>query len=279
MKTTVIAEIASSHNGDIALARAMVRAAAEAGVDCVKFQSWQARHVASSDPDKKRYEQLELSDEAHFILKDECARHGVKFLTTIFDIDRVDFLVKLGLDTIKIASVDLKHTKLLEAVKGKFAHIILSTGMSHPKEVENAVEVLRGEKISLLHCVSFYPTPIEKVNLGRMLWLKHYCASVGYSDHCAGAEAAKLAIAMGAEYIEKHFTLSRYLPQTGHQTSASAGARQVTTHEVADEPAVFKEICDYAKFVEEARGTGRVEMWDEELPVRQKYTGRLGSNS
>jgi sialic acid synthase SpsE len=279
MKTKIIAEIASSHNGDIELGKAMIRAAAEAGVDGVKFQSWQAKNIASSDPDKKRYEELELSDAAHRILKDECEKHQVKFLTTVFDIDRINFLLDLGLDTVKVASVDLKHTKLLKALKGKFAHIILSTGMSRPQEVQDAVEALKGQRITLLHCVSLYPTPIDKVNLGRMMWLKNFCESVGYSDHAAGPEAAKLAIAMGAEYVEKHFTLDRSLPQTGHQTTVEAGAKPITTHEIADEPLAFKEICDYARFVEQARGQGRIDMWDAEISVREKYTGRLGHNA
>ncbi len=279
MKTTIIAEIASSHNGDVELGKAMIRAAAEAGVDCVKFQSWQAKNIALSDPDKKRYEKLELSDKDHGILKSECEKWQVKFLTTVFDMERIDFLVELGLDTIKVASVDLKHTKLLKALKGKFSHIILSTGMSRPQEVQNAVDVLKGQRITLLHCVSFYPTPIDKVNLGRMLWLKNFCESVGYSDHLAGPEAAKVAIAMGAEYVEKHFTLSRYLPQIGHQTTVQADAKPITTHMVADEPLVFRDICEYAKFVEMAQGQGRMDMWDEEMLVRQKYTGRLGNNA
>lgn len=279
MRTKIIAEIASSHNGDIELAKALIKSAAEAGVDYVKFQSWQASNVPDNDPDKQRYEQLELGNEAHFILKKECQKNSVKFMTTIFDLSRIDFLRKLDLDIIKVASVDLKHVKLLKALKGKFKHIMLSTGMSRPKEVEKAVCLLRGEKITLLHCVSFYPISIEKINLNRMLWLKNFCESVGYSDHARGAEAAKLAIAMGAEYIEKHFTLSRYLPQPVHKTSIKDGARAITTHEIADEPPVFKEICEYAKFVKRARGQGRIDMWDEEMPVRLKYTGRLGKNT
>ena len=279
MRTQIIAEIASSHNGDMELAAALIKSAAEAGVDYVKFQSWQAKNVSDNDPDKQRYEQLELSDEAHFILMKECQRNNVRFMTTVFDLNRIDFLQKLGLDIIKVASVDLKHTKLLKALKGKFEHIILSTGMSTPDEVKNAVETLKGQKITLFHCVSLYPTPADKINLDRMLWLKSFCHSVGYSDHALGSEASKLAIAMGAEYIEKHFTLSRYLPQPVHKTSVKEGVKAITTHEIADEPLVFKEICEYAKFVKQARGQGRIDMWDEEMPVRLKYTGRLGNNT
>lgn len=279
MRTQIIAEIASSHNGDIELGKALIKAAAEAGVDFVKFQSWQAKNVAAGDPDKARYEQLELADEAHFVLKKECDKYNVQFLTTVFDLERIDFLVKLGINSVKVASVDLKHTKLLKALKGKFEHIILSTGMSRPDEVKSAVEVFKGQKITLLHCVSLYPTPADKVNLGRMLWLKSFCGSVGYSDHTSGPEVSKLAIAMGAEYIEKHFTLSRYLPQPVHKTTVKEGAKAITTHEIADEPEVFKDICVYAKFVEMIKGEGRIDMWEEESFVREQYTGRLGKNS
>ena len=278
MRTKIIAEMASSHNGDIELGKALIKAAAEAGVDIVKFQSWLAKNVSEDDPDKKRYEKLELSDEAHHILKRECEKYNIEFMTTVYDLERINFLIELGIDTIKVASFDLKHTKLLKALKGKFEHIIVSTGMSNPDEVKNATEILKGQKFTLLHCISLYPTPIDKVNLNRMLWLKNFCPSVGYSDHTLGPEASKLGIAMGAECVEKHFTLSRYLPQPTHKTTIGEGAKAITTHEIAGEPSVFKEICEYARLVEKMKGEGRIDMWEEEKYVRGKYTGRLGKN-
>ena len=273
----VIAEIASSHNGDLELARAMIKAAAEAGVDYVKFQSWQAKNVKDNDPDKRRYEKLELSDSAHEELIKECKRHRVNFLTSIFDRGRIPFLKSLGLDIIKIPSTYCKSEEMLKECKKNFKTVIVSTGMSHPKEVELAAKMLKGHDYAFLHCASIYPLPKNKVNLKRMIWLQTLAPKWGLSDHYQGSEASKIAIAMGANFIEKHFTLSRHLPQALHKTSDDKKAKPITTHLIADEPWVFKEICDWRDLVVEMMGDGQKEMFSEELLVRKKYSGRLGN--
>ena len=275
--TKVIAEIASSHNGDLILAKAIIKAAAEAGVDYVKFQSWQAKNVKDNDPDKERYKNLELSDEDHYELIKECKRHSVEFLTSVFDRGRIPFLKKLGLDIIKIPSAYCKSETMLKACRENFKIIILSTGMSKKAEVERAAKIFKGHDFALLHCVSLYPLPKDQVNLRRMIWLKSLAPKWGLSDHYQGAEASKIAIAMGVDFIEKHFTLSRHLPQMRHTTTLAANAKSITTHEIADEPSVFKEICQWRDLVAEMMGSGRQEMWSEEKGVRQKYTGRLGN--
>ncbi len=277
MKTKIIAEIASSHNGDLELAKAMIKAAAEAGVDYVKFQSWQAKNVKDNDPDKARYKKLELSDLAHRELINECKKYGVKFLTSIFDRGRIPFLKGLGLDTIKIPSTYCKSEEMLKECGKNFKTVIVSTGMSHPEEVELATKVLKGHDYALLHCVSIYPLPKNKVNLKRMIWLQSLAPKWGLSDHYQGSEASKIAIAMGADFIEKHFTLSRHLPQAFHKTSDDKKAKPITTHLIADEPGVFKEICDWRDLVAEMMGDGNRGMFKEELSVRKKYTNRLGN--
>ena len=275
--TKIIAEIASSHNGDLNLAKAMIKAAAEAGVDYVKFQSWQAKNVKDTDPDKERYKTLELSDEAHYELIKECKKNGVEFLTSIFDRGRIPFLKKLGLNTIKIPSTYCNSEKMIKACRDNFKTVIVSTGMSSPEEVKKTSQLLKGHDFVLLHCVSIYPLPKEKVNLQRMLWLKELAPKWGLSDHYLGAEASKIAIAMGADFIEKHFTLSRHLPQIRHTVTLASNASSITTHEIADEPQVFKEICAWRDLVSEMMGNGRKEMWPEEKDVRKKYTNRLGN--
>ncbi len=275
MKTKIIAEIASSHNGDMELAKSMIQAAAEAGADIVKFQSWQAKNVADSDPDKKRYEGLELSDADHEMLIAECDRLGVEFLTACFDIERIPFLKSLGLKSIKVPSVNLKEPKLIKALVENFEHVFVATGMSTVGEIENAIKVLSdAKKYTIMHCVAIYPTPLEKANLKKLEWLKKFSSSVGYSDHTMGIEAPIVAMSMGIEYLEKHFTLSRYLPQETHTTAD--GSKPITTHSFASEPHEFKQICDWAKKIDVIHGDGGLEMNPEEELTRKKYTGRLG---
>ncbi len=277
MKTKIIAEIASSHNGDIELAKAMIKAAADAGVDYVKFQSWQAKNVRDDDPDKNRYRKLELSDEAHRLLIGECDKNGIGFLTSVFDRNRIPFLKSLGINIIKIPSVYCQSEEMLLACRDNFETIILSTGLSYEGEVSRAAEILKGHDFALLHCVASYPLPKERANLARMRWLQSIAPRWGLSDHCYGAEAAKVAVAMGADFVEKHFTLSRYLPQETHKTSDEAEAKAITTHMIADEPDVFREICQWRDLVSKMIGSGQKEMMAEEKSVRKKYTGRLGT--
>lgn len=273
-KTKIIAEVASCHNGNLELAKALVRAAKDCGADIVKFQSWQARNVKSSDPDKKRYEKLELSERDHFILKDYCDEVGIEFLTSIFDINRISFLKELGLKTIKVPSTKCHDYELLGELAKNFEHIILSTGMHSEEEIVRADRLLSGVSHTLMHCTSVYPCPLQYAHLERIEWLKKITPSVGYSDHTSGTEAPFIAMSMGVDYLEKHFTLSRYLPQEKHKTRDSADA--VTTHEIACEPSELREICQLAKLVQVVKGDKDELPLSEELETRKKYDGRLG---
>jgi len=276
-KIRIIAEIASCHNGDIELAKKMIKAAAETGVDIVKFQSWQSKNVNNNDPDKKRYESLELSDEAHYILKEECEKNGVEFLTTCYDADRIEFLRKLGLKKIKVASTDLKHFNFLKKLRENFEEVIVSSGMSTEEEIKKAIDVLRGGKYTIMHCVSVYPCPLEKANMSKLIWLKKNTNSIGYSDHTQGIEASVFSMGMGVEYIEKHFTINRNMKQAAHTTGK--GLQPITTHSIADEPEIFKELCQWRDKYEIALGKGSLDLLPEEKLTREKYTGRLGRNN
>lgn len=275
--TKIIAEIASSHNGDIELAKKMIAEAASVGVDIVKFQSWQSKNVSYNDPDKGRYKGLELSDDDHKILKEECERHGVEFLTTIYDEGRIDFLKSLGLKRIKISSTDAKHFNFLKKLRENFEEVIVSTGMTTEEEIKKAIDILKSGKFTIMHCVSIYPTPIEKANMKRLLWLKSLTDCVGYSDHTHGPEASVIALGMGVDYIEKHFTLDKKMEQKGH--TVGEGLKPITTHSIADEKDVFAEIVRWRDIYEKSLGTGSRDLLPEEKLTREKYTGRLGNNS
>jgi len=273
----IIAEIASSHNGDLNLAKKMIRVAAATGVDIVKFQSWQSKNVLDTDPDKRRYESLELSDEAHYILKKECEKNKVEFLTTCYDENRISFLKKLGLKKIKIASTDLKHFNFLKKIRDNFDEVIVSSGMSTTSEIKKAISILKSGKFTIMHCVSIYPCPLEKANLKKLLWLKSLTENIGYSDHTEGIEASVFAMGMGSKYIEKHFTLNKKTKQESH--SVGKGLKPITTHGIASEPQTFKQICDWRDNYKIALGSGSLTLMPEEKLTRKKYTGRLGKNN
>jgi len=263
-RTRIIAEVASNHGGDLKLAKEFIRVAADIGVDYIKFQSWQARKLSKDDPQYDWFVKSELTDGAHYELLEECGRRKIKFLTTVFDVDRVEFLKKLGIGEIKVASPDLGSYSLLESLKGNFRHIIASTGMHYPDEIEKAASVLKGSDFTLLHCVSLYPTPLEELNLRRMEWLKKFTTSVGYSDHSVGTDAVKLAISLQASYAEKHFCLGKEGPGRVMPWDA-------TPEEMAG-------IVAHAHAVSSMLGSETPAMSEAEKKARERFVGRFGSN-
>jgi N,N'-diacetyllegionaminate synthase len=238
-KTIIIAEAGVNHNGDINLAKKLIDVAAEAGVDYVKFQTFKASKLVSSDAKKADYQnqntnnyvesqldmlqKLEISEDQHYELVAYCKTRNVKFLSTAFDLESLDFLKKLGIDLFKIPSGELTNLPYLEKILTLSDSIILSTGMSTLSEIEETVSVLRVNpkvQISILHCNTEYPTPFSDVNLLAMNSLKkHFNTPVGYSDHTIGIEVPIAAVALGATIIEKHFTLSRTMEGPDHAAS------------------------------------------------------------
>ena len=263
-RTKVIAEAASNHGGSLKLAKKMIQVAAESGADYIKFQSWQASKMRQDDPQYDWFLKSELSDEAHYELIEECKDKGIKFLTTCFDVERVEFLAKLALKEVKVPSPDASSCRMLTALKRQFEHIIISTGMTFEEEIRTTAELMEGANYTFLHCVSLYPTPLEKVNLKRMDWLKQLTRSVGYSDHCVGIEAVKLAIARGATYIEKHFSL-------GEEEGCRFSPWDATPKEVE---AIVKFAGDCALMLGE--GSSVLEAGEE--AARDRFIGRFGDN-
>ena len=221
MATTIIAEMCNNHCGSMEIAEAMIRAAASAGADACKFQSFRADKLRKDYPDYEKeyayYKKHELSYEDHVFLMQKCQENGVEFITTVFDLDTVDMLKELGLKTVKIASPDANSWRLIDKCLANFEQVIISTGMHTWDEIDKLRDYCaekQGETdVTILYCVSEYPTPIGKIRLGIINRIKiPGKINSGFSDHTEGTQAAKIAIAMGADVIEKHFTLNQCLP-------------------------------------------------------------------
>ncbi|ARS36176.1 N-acetylneuraminate synthase [Pontibacter actiniarum] len=243
-KTVIIAEAGVNHNGDIQLAKQLIDVAADAGVDYVKFQTFKADKLVSktakqavyqvknqkSQSDDTQYsmlKKLELSEEDHYVLQAYASDKGIKFLSTGFDPESIDFLDQLGIDLFKVPSGEITNKPYLEQIAKKGKAVVLSTGMATLQEVGDAISVLAkaglsNEDISVLHCNTEYPTPMGDVNLKAMLAIKDsFGVKVGYSDHTLGIEVPIAAVALGAVLIEKHYTLDKELPGPDHKASLS----------------------------------------------------------
>ena len=237
----IIAEAGVNHNGDIQRAKDLIDVAHDAGVDYVKFQSFKASKLVSPTAKKADYQKkniddadnfqftmlkkLELTEEDHDELINYCESKGIQFFSTAFDVEGVDYLDELGLKLIKIPSGEITNYPYLRSVAQKGKPIILSTGMASLSEIETALDVLikfgaEKNNITVLHCNTEYPTPMEDVNLKAMLSIKEKLGvEIGYSDHTLGIEVPVAAVALGAIVIEKHFTLDRNLPGPDHKAS------------------------------------------------------------
>lgn len=262
--TLVIAEAGVNHNGSIELAKQLIDAAAEAGVDYVKFQTFKADNMVTRTARKADYQQrnigsddnsqyamlkrLELSPEQHIELLAYCHEKGVKFFSTAFDFCSIDFLASLHLGLWKIPSGEITNYPYLKKIVGFHEPVILSTGMSTLEEIESAMEVLinnglQKEQITVLHCNTEYPTPMCDVNLSAMNEMRQRLGvGIGYSDHTQGIEVPIAAVALGAEVIEKHFTLDRNLPGPDHKASL--------------EPLELKAMVSAIRNIEQALGIG-----------------------
>jgi N,N'-diacetyllegionaminate synthase len=240
MKTLIIAEAGVNHNGDLELARKLVDAAAEAGADLVKFQTFQAETLVTRAAGKAEYQtkttlkdesqyemirRLELPLAAHRELMSYCRDRAIGFFSTPFDIASVDLLVELGLQMFKIPSGEITNLPYLRHIGHFGVPVIISTGMATLGEIEVALDILEQagtprRLITVLHCNTEYPTPMADVNLRAMVAIRDaFGVAVGYSDHTQGIEVPIAAVALGATVIEKHFTLDRSLPGPDHQAS------------------------------------------------------------
>ncbi len=272
-RVIIIAEAGVNHNGDYQRAVDMVYAAKEAGADYVKFQTAVPELVISSVAPKAEYQkettgnnesQLEMCRKIHLKLDDYlplselCREVGIGFMSTPFDLVSIDCLAPLGMDFWKIPSGEITNLPYLRKIAAKGGKVILSTGMSELPEIEAAMNVIEAggiqrSDISLLHCNTQYPTLMRDVNLRAMEQLRSmHPGMVGYSDHTTGIEVPVAAVAMGAEIIEKHFTLDKSLPGPDHRASLDT--------------AELRAMVNAIRNIELAIGDGEKHVSDSERP-------------
>jgi N,N'-diacetyllegionaminate synthase len=259
---TIIAEAGVNHNGDIALACRMVEVAAAAGADFIKFQTFKTEKLVTASAPKAAYQEvqtgaegtqfgmlksLELNEDAHRLLMVHARLHGIQLISTPFDEESADLLNRLNVALFKLGSGDMTNILMLRKLASFGKPLILSTGMADMHEIGQALEILHKaglhrSKVTLLHANTDYPTPFRDVNLRAMQTMAHeFGVAVGYSDHTPGIEVPVAAVALGAQVIEKHFTLDRSMPGPDHKASL--------------EPAELKAMVQSIRNIEKALGS------------------------
>jgi len=240
-KVIIIAEAGVNHNGEFEKALELVKIAADAGADYVKFQTFKANRLVSKSALKAEYQKsifdnngdtqfemlkkLEMQDDWHQKLIDYSESLGIKFLSTGFDIESINFLDQLGIDFFKVPSGEITNYPYLQNIASKKKPVILSTGMAELSEINEAIDLLEENgidknKITVLHCNTTYPTEMLDVNLHAMNDISQKLnVNIGYSDHTLGIEVPIAAVALGAKVIEKHFTIDKQLPGPDHKAS------------------------------------------------------------
>lgn len=271
----IIAEAGVNHNGNLDLAMSLIDAAKDAGVDAVKFQTFRSESLVSKGAKKAKYQEqntgfaesqlemlrkLELSQRDHFALMERCKDKKIEFLSTAFDFDSIDFLRSLNLRVWKIPSGEITNLLYLRKIGSFGERVIISTGMATMGEVEAAISALEysgtpRDRISVLHCTTEYPAPLEEVNLRSMVTLGNaFGVEFGYSDHTQGITVPIAAVALGASIIEKHFTLDKRMDGPDHKASL--------------EPGELRSMVEAIRSVEIAMGDGIKRPFASELANR-----------
>lgn len=284
-KTLIIAEAGVNHNGDLEIAKELIHQAAIAGADLVKFQTFTVAKLLTLEAPKADYQQdpnalttsnyemlksLELSQNDHLELIQECKKHGIEFFSTAFDETSLRFLLDLGMSKIKIPSGEITNKPLLEFIAQFDMPVIMSTGMAELNEIQRAIEVLSNNKltrenITILHCTSQYPASFENINLRAITSMKkNFNLNIGYSDHTLGAEASIAAVSLGASIIEKHITLDSNMPGPDHKASM--------------EPKDFQDMVSAIRNIERGLGNGIKAPTSEELEMRTVARKSLVAN-
>jgi N,N'-diacetyllegionaminate synthase len=289
MGTLIIAEAGVNHNGDINMAKKLIDIAAQAGADLVKFQTFSADRLVTQSAAKAEYQslatnstesqhemlrKLELTESMHHDLIAHCASQNIGFLSTGFDIESIDLLIRFGQELFKIPSGEITNLPYLQHIGKLDKKVILSTGMSNMDEIEAAINVLEASgtdrsKVTVLHCTTAYPVPMSDVNLRAMQSIQSkFNVSVGSSDHTLGIEIPIAATALGASVIEKHFTSDRSLPGPDHKASL--------------EPTELKAMVDAIRNIDEALGDGIKRCMPSELDnltvIRQSIIAKCAIN-
>lgn len=260
----IIAEAGVNHNGSIELAKKLIDKAAEAGSDIIKFQTFKSENLVSKTARQAEYQQrnigkkdesqfsmlkkLELSQAEHEELIHYCKKRNIRFFSTAFDMESIDYLHSLNMGLWKVPSGEITNYPYLRKIAQYQEPVILSTGMCELSDIESAMSVLlefgvKKEQITILHCNTEYPTPFTDVNLKAMLEIEEkFGVRIGYSDHTTGIEVPIAAVALGAVVIEKHFTLDKNMEGPDHKASL--------------EPEELKSMVSAIRNVEQALGDG-----------------------
>jgi len=301
---TIIAELCQNHKGDREILQKMIQAAADAGADYVKTQTIRAEFLAHRPrfdegvvengvtkvikrPYQAEYERLRLLDidmDDHRWFIKQCHEAGVKAMTTIFTRGEVEELAEMEWDAIKVASYDCASFPLLRDLKSRFKKLFVSTGATYDGEIEQAASILQGVDFTFLHCVTVYPTPLDRLDLSRIDYLRQFSPEVGFSDHTLvardGVKAAAAALYFGAEVIERHFTIME--------------ADQTKDGPVSITPELLKELVGYSNMTQEdlkkhveanipeyetMLGNSQRELSAEELLNRDYYRGRFATKA
>lgn len=273
MKTYIIAEAGINHNRDVNKAIQLCDIAKHAGADAVKFQTFKTDNVMTRNTAKAGYQgnntnnrsesqyemvkKLELPFKSFLLIKKHCDKIGIEFLSTPDDEESLEYLINIGVNLIKIGSGEVNNIPFLRQIGRKKVPVILSTGMSTLKEVKIAYNELKDSgtrKISILHCTTDYPCHYEDVNLKAMLTLKRYFnCPIGYSDHTLGLEIPVAAVSLGADIIEKHFTIDRKLSGPDHLASL--------------EPLELKKMVQMIRNIEKSFGNGAKKPTESEIEI------------
>lgn len=298
----VIAEFCQNHLGKWDVLKEMIWKAAEAEADFAKVQSMLAEELTfrerfengvtkdgkieaikrSYQPEYNRLKPMDLTDELFERFVDECKSAGIKPQTTIFTRQRIPFISRLGMKSVKIASYDCGSYPLIKELKERFEHLYISTGATFDEEIEATARILRGHNFTFLHCVTIYPTPINVLNLKRMIYLRNFTPNVGFSDHSLTARdslnASIMALGLGADVIERHYTVLKPGETRDGPVSINPDQLKLLVEFAKQTP---EEIMVYIKKNipqwQISLGKERRALTDEELLNRDYYRGRFAS--
>jgi N,N'-diacetyllegionaminate synthase len=270
----IIAEIGINHNGDVSIAKKMIDVAKESGADVVKFQTFKAKEFVSNpeatytyksqgksvtESMLKMFERYEFNESQWKELFTYCQKKGILWASTPQNPSDLDFLLSISdVILVKVGSDDLTNLKLMKYYASKNKPMIISAGMAYESEIADAVEMIKplNKQLAVLHCISSYPAAVEQVNLKKMKTIRDkFNVVVGFSDHTEGTLAASMAVGLGANIVEKHFTLDKNLPGPDHWFSSS--------------PEELKELVDSIRYVEKAMGTEAIVPTEKEMDMRK----------
>jgi N,N'-diacetyllegionaminate synthase len=300
----VIAEFCQNYNGDRAILKKMIWAAAEAGANYAKIQTIYAEDVAFRERFEKglvengetkvikrpynreveRLKKLELPSKYYPWFIEECEKAGIKPLTTVFSRNRIEEVAQFGWKSVKVASYDCASAPFLKELSSAFDHLVVSTGATYPDEIKEASEILKETSFTFLQCVTVYPTPLNMLQLIKMKNLRKYTDSVGFSDHTLvardGLKASAVALLLGADIVERHFTIldadkTKDGPVSINQQQLKTLCKLASASQEEIAKFVDEKVGDYAEMLGSADG----KLSDIEILNRDYFRGRFASHS